>query len=352
MGMNVPKMSVAVNHKEQPVFYRTRIGFFLFALLVFGGAVYYSATLEKDIKLFEKVTWYWLGLALLGQCLTYGFAAMVYRTLLQLFHQHQLLSLGTLFRATLVAQFLNQVIPSAGISGNAYMLRLLGQNHVPPARGLSLVVLELLAFYAAIELMIVFALVTGTFFFHLPGYFHLILALGFGVYLLFAIGVTLAGRKKAMEWLHRKLSRLSWAKKMLRKLEITLLKGGSPAALLSPVYYFRKQSGILLRVVGWQAGIYLADALTIFSLFRGLSAPLPMASVFIGLVLTRIITVLPIAPGALILFESSMTFFYVSFGAPLQTALVVTLLYRVLSFWMPMPIGFLMYRRRQQIEKM
>ncbi|HEY6063496.1 MAG TPA: hypothetical protein VIV35_07795, partial [Chitinophagaceae bacterium] len=55
-----------------------------------------------------------------------------------------------------------------------------------------------------------------------------------------------------------------------------------------------------------------------------------------------------------ILYEGSMTFFYVHFGVPVAVAAVATLLYRALSFWLPIPVGFFLYRRLQnssQINK-
>jgi len=52
-----------------------------------------------------------------------------------------------------------------------------------------------------------------------------------------------------------------------------------------------------------------------------------------------------ITPGALIFYEGGMTLFYTLLGIPAGGAFVVTMLYRALSFWLPMPVGLLLYRK-------
>jgi len=97
--------------------------------------------------------------------------------------------------------------------------------------------------------------------------------------------------------------------------------------------------------------IFMSDAFTIFSLFKGLGITVTILEVSTGFILTKIISILPFLPGALILYEGSMTFFFSRMGINLGTAVVVTLLYRALSFWLPILLGFFLYRKLQLKEK-
>jgi len=75
------------------------------------------------------------------------------------------------------------------------------------------------------------------------------------------------------------------------------------------------------------------------------------AIITLGVLCSLIIGALSISPGSLIVYESAMTYFFTKFGAPIHAALIITLLYRFLTFWLSMPIGLLVYRRLQQCDK-
>jgi len=94
----------------------------------------------------------------------------------------------------------------------------------------------------------------------------------------------------------------------------------------------------------WQTAVILADAGTIYCIFRGFDVQINIGIVIIGLMLTKIIAMLSVTPGSLVFFEGAMVLFYTSFSVPLQLAVVSTLLFRSLSFWLPMPFGLFMYR--------
>jgi len=46
-----------------------------------------------------------------------------------------------------------------------------------------------------------------------------------------------------------------------------------------------------------------------------------------------------------------MTYFFTKLGAPIHAALIITLLYRFLTFWLSIPIGLLIYRSLQRRDK-
>lgn len=52
---------------------------------------------------------------------------------------------------------------------------------------------------------------------------------------------------------------------------------------------------------------------------------------------------LPVTPGALVVYESAMTYFYILLGLPVHAALMVMLLFRFLSLWLPILMGLMLY---------
>jgi len=101
----------------------------------------------------------------------------------------------------------------------------------------------------------------------------------------------------------------------------------------------------------WQLMVFLADTVTIVLLFNGFNFHPPFFGILIGLILTKIIAMISISPGALVFFEGAMVLFYTSFNIPLHLAVIVTLLFRALSFWLPMPFGLFLYRHLENNNK-
>ena len=50
---------------------------------------------------------------------------------------------------------------------------------------------------------------------------------------------------------------------------------------------------------------------------------------------------MPITPGGLGFVESGLTALLVVIGVPVDVSVIATLLYRLVSFWLPIPIGVL-----------
>jgi Predicted integral membrane protein len=334
----------------KPSLSRARIFFYIFCACVFIFATYYFADIKKDFSQFKKVNVFWLVLAILSQSLTYFFSAIIYKQLLSVFNVKIKLGLWKLFQASIVALFFNQAIPSAGISGNTFFFNFLRKRNIPPHYIFSLIVIELLTFYAAMEMIVIVLFFICSFLYKVPVSFTIILGAGFFVYLVFGTGISLLGRKHTVGSLYKKIGSSGIVKKFLSGFKRSF-KGISIEEMKNPWYIFRHDSKRLLPAVIWQLLIFLADAFSIFALFSGLGITVQLVYVFAGLMLTKIISILPFSPGSLILYESSMSFFFSRMGVPLGGAIVVTLLYRALSFWLPIPVGLFFYRRFQVKEK-
>lgn len=281
--------------------------------------------------------------AVIAQLATYFFTAVIYRVLLKAFDVRALPGIWDLYKVSIVSLFFNQTIPSAGISGNTYLYNYLERKHVAVSSIVSLILTELLSFYAVIEIVILVFLI-GSFALKLAVVFQTVFLIGLLVYLVFGVAVVLISRKRTLHIFQKRLGKIKLIKKFLDRVSNDVNKKavrGEPVLL---VIFERGKIRSMIMVFAFQLLVFAADAFTIISLFYGLGIPTPFFFVALALIASKIISILPFSPGALILFESSMTYFFVNLGIPLGISVIVTLVYRLLSFWLPIPAGLILFR--------
>ncbi|MBP7558702.1 MAG: flippase-like domain-containing protein [Chitinophagaceae bacterium] len=318
---------------------------FILFVMVFGFVVYYFAEIKKEFTLLEEVKPIWLIVAIIAQLITYIFTAAIYRLLLAPYKLRQRPRLAGLTRASVISLFFNQTMPSAGISGNTFFLNFLLRFGINVSDIISLIITELLIFYAAMEVLILVLLFSCLFFVQTSGIFTATLIGGLIVYLLFAIAVVLSGRKKVIYKFIERIGKI----KILKSLAVRIKNRISPQLLeaqeIKPLIFIRKNQLVVFRSFSLQLFLVIADAFTIYALFSGLGISVSPFSILLCYMCTRIISILPFLPGALILYESSMSYFFAATDVPVASAIIVTLLYRLLSYWLPMPVGFLLYKK-------
>jgi uncharacterized protein (TIRG00374 family) len=74
-------------------------------------------------------------------------------------------------------------------------------------------------------------------------------------------------------------------------------------------------------------------------------AQVSLAEAFAAWALIRIITTVPLTPGGLGVVEGVLVPTLVGFDTPQGVAILGVLAYRLVSFWLPIPIGFGCYAR-------
>jgi len=228
----------------------------------------------------------------------------------------------------------------AGISGNIFFYNFLRGEKISVQNIITIVIVELLTFYVAAAVIILVALAVYLSFYKTTLLLIIMLIAGVFIYALFGLGITLIGKRETVNKLCIKLSKIKSLRKHADKLKKFVSENNSNLRSGLPSIIQYKQQ--LVPVAVLEAGIFLADMFTVYALFHGLGVFTTFSTVFVAFILAKIISLLPISPGALIVYESGLTFFLVKLGAPVGTAVIVTLLFRVLSFWLPIPAGFLL----------
>ena len=99
---------------------------------------------------------------------------------------------------------------------------------------------------------------------------------------------------------------------------------------------------------------WVADCGCLAFAFLAVGAPVPWQGLLLAYCAAQLAVNLPITPGGLGVVEGSLTVALVAFGGGRAPVVAAVLLYRLISFWLPLPVGAGCYvvlarkRRRQE----
>lgn len=284
----------------------------------------------------------WLAAALLVQSLVYlCFAAVYWRSLHLLGYHVRLISL---YGVAFVAIFLGRVFPAGGTSTFAFLLYQLRRRGIPDGTGAVAVTLDGLSY------LIGFFILLSSGFIYLFTHGDLkvnqvlivallsmvILALGMYVWGLSRDRALLTRRALSIKnWLARLLRR-NWGDTQVLSFIAELYEGG---ALIS-----RDRFGFV-QLVGLHVMALLFDCITLLLLFWAVGQWPHFSVVLLGYSLAYFLSTISSLPGGGGSFELTMTATMATLGVEHAMALSVTLLYRLLAFWMPLFISAVIYRR-------
>jgi hypothetical protein len=95
-----------------------------------------------------------------------------------------------------------------------------------------------------------------------------------------------------------------------------------------------------LEALGLALYNWVADLLTLFFIILTVHGHVPWRGIVVAYALTQIAASIPITPGGLAVVEASLTALLTAYGMPAAEAITVVLLYRLVSFWALVPIGW------------
>lgn len=331
--------------KRRTLFAPSRIVFYILAFIVFYIALRYVNKIADIETLLLQLSPEWLLVALGSQIATYILNSLILQTLLK--DKRGSTNFITLFKISVVIMFVNQALPTGGVSGNGYVFNQLVKRKVAATSAFTALVLESICYYIAFLVMLaIFYSFYSHYAAHVPHVFTYTAITGFVFYTFLGIVMVLISSRKIVSFLLEKLQRFGRVKRYIEKADLPSLKDEYEGGVNELV----KDKDRTLVAILLQLGIIVCDVITVFALMKGFHVNLPVDRIILGLLLSLVIGALPISPGSLIAYESAMTYFYTTLGVPVHAALVVTLLYRFFTFWLPIPIGLLLYRNLQRYE--
>jgi hypothetical protein len=94
------------------------------------------------------------------------------------------------------------------------------------------------------------------------------------------------------------------------------------------------------RIVLWGAGNWLLDCACFAMMFLAIGAPIPWRGLLLAYGAGQLAATLPITPGGLGAVEGSITVALVAFGGVQATTVDAVLIYRIISYWLILVIGW------------
>jgi Mg2+-importing ATPase len=318
----------------------------LLGILFIGVLVGFVATQREELievgHILAMANPLWLVAALIVQSLVYLCFASVYWRSLRLLGYH--VRLFSLYGVAFVAIFLGRVFPAGGTSTFAFLLYQLRRRGIPDGTGAVAVTLDGLSY------LIGFFILLSSGFLYLFTHGDLkvnqVLIVALLTLVIMALGMYVWGLSRDRSLLtQRALSLKNWIGRVFRRnwgdtqvlsFIAELYEGG---ALIS-----RDRTGFV-QLVGLHVLALLLDCITLLLLFWSVGVWPHFSVVLLGYSLAYFLSTVSSLPGGGGSFELTMTATMATLGIEHALALSVTLLYRLLAFWMPLFISAIIYRR-------
>jgi Mg2+-importing ATPase len=303
-------------------------------VVVVAAALHLSDTREFVI-LAEHASGWWMALALLLQTGTYLAQGDIWRRVARAAGAP--LRHTDAFGLSLAKLFADQALPSAGISGSLVVARALRTRGMRDNAVNAAVLINVASYHIAyvVALGIALAILVTH---HRASALIVVASV---LFVVFAIAVTatialLSGRPEA------RLSRTLRNVRPLRRL-VEFMAAADPALA---------RSVVLLRAATLlQTAIVASDAGTMWALLRSIGVATPVEAVFASFMVSSLVRTLGIVPGGIGAFEAASVLTLTLTGATVAQALSATLLFRGLSFWLPMLPGLWASRRILAVDE-
>lgn len=293
-------------------------------LVAVTAAVLHFSEERAFVDVARKVKPWWLTVAVLLQAGTYVAQGGIWRLVAQTTTVR--LSRRTALELSLAKVFADQALPSAGLSSGLLMAEALHRRRLPTAAVNAAVLINIASYHSAY----VIALGMAVGIFATRGQGNAVVMITALVFLLFSIALsglilTLAGRP--LKPGNRIVGRFRIARAML-----AFVAAADGRLVRSP--------RVLGTALGLQCVIVLLDAATVWMLIGALGVWAPLPAVFASFMVASLFRTMGIVPGGLGVFEATSVLTLRMAGVDLAVALAATLLFRGLSFWLPMVPGY------------
>jgi uncharacterized protein (TIRG00374 family) len=303
----------------------------LAALLVAGLAV---AVLHwGDVKRFAALVAQseplWLIVATLLQLGTY--AGLAAQWGLALRNGHSGVGRGELFRLTLAKHFADQVVPTAGVSGNVVLVDRLMRLGVKRGKAVATLLLQIVGYYISYALGALWVLVVLWW----KSRTSVLLT---GAVFLF-VGVA-AGIPALILWLHRRgQGRMpGWVMRWSKTRSFFEMVGEAPREMI-------RDRSLIAWLTLLNAVVFLADTGTMHSCLLALGVHAPLSASYVAFMMASIAVILGPVPMGLGSFEAVSIAMLRLFGVPFEAAISATLMFRGFTLWLPLIPGGILLRK-------
>jgi uncharacterized protein (TIRG00374 family) len=310
----------------------------LLALLLIAGVVV-AALHWADVKKFAALVAHaqplWLLAAAGAQLLTYVALAVEWELVLRAGKCRA--AFGKLLGLTLSKHFADQMVPTAGMSGNVVVVDRLQAIGASRAVALAALIMTIVAYYASYGMASLIALV-------------LLWLRGKTSWLVIALisaSLALSAAIPALAlWLQRKGAEAipKWLRRVRTVCELFEMIREAPTALV-------RNGRLIGKLTLLNGAIFALDGLTMQFCLFALGVRAPFSAAFSAFILASIVVTLGPVPMGLGSFEAISIGMLRALGVPFEAALSATLLFRGYTLWLPLLPGMVAARRQLKRRK-
>lgn len=303
----------------------------ILAILIAAGliaAVAHWGEVGRFAALLRQAEPGWIGLAVMLQLTTYVSVASGWSAVLRRAGTPR--PMRPLVRIALTKLFADQVLPSAGMSGNILLVDQLRGLGVPKGTAVAALLLSMIGFYAAYAC---FALVTLILLW-LHDRATPLMAGVVTTFLLVAFAIPALAlwlRSRGSRPLPDRIEHIDFVRRLLETV------AQAPSALL-------RDRQLAIMVAACNAMIFLADAGTLFACLHSLGEQAAFGTAFIALIMASVVATLGPIPLGLGSFEATSVATLHLLGVELEAAFAATMLLRLFTLWLPLIPGMVMIR--------
>lgn len=324
----------------------------LIFFLAMGMITISLGELEKTLTTLRHASLVFLLLSIALQLLYFANEAYGYRSLYRLMDIRE--SLWHLSLVSIGANFINVIAPSAGVGGMAVFADDAHRRKLPKGKAAAVAALFLFLEYAAFLLVLLLGLMVfvrrtnelG------PGEISasilmVLLVLGFGtlIYIGSHSGPRLAS---ILGWISRQINRILWnfirreyfRETVAREFALEVAEGLSILRLQHRNNLFVPYS---LALVG-----KIIQTLIFATCFMGFQVDFSIGTAIAGFAMCYLFLIISPTPSGVGIVEIALPSALVTLGIPWEQAVVVTLSYRAVTFWLPLALGAVAFRQLQR----
>jgi Mg2+-importing ATPase len=285
-------------------------------------AIHFTET-QDLVRVAQTARPRWIILATLLQIMTYLAQGEVFRAPLRRTGHH--IGATLVYELSLVKLFMDQALPSAGISSTVFVSKSLQRNAIPRDIVAASMVLNLASYHIAYVICLLAALAITT----ATGHSNWVVMVISVLFLLFAVGLVAAVMA---------ISAGKWTKQAALLERVPVVRGAMQF-LKDADAKLTQDPRLLAETSLWQVAIFLLDAATMWVLILALGEHASTKGVYASFMISSLLRTMGIVPGGLGTFEATSVLTLRMIGVAIPVALSATLLFRGLTFWLPMVPG-------------
>jgi uncharacterized protein (TIRG00374 family) len=291
-------------------------------------AIVHWGDVKKFAALLKQARPQWLAVAAGLQILTYaGLAAQWWLTLKEADTPRRP---RDLFRLTFAKHFADQVVPTAGVSGNVVLVDRLVSLGVPRGNAVAALLLQVIAYYFSYAAGALWVLVVLWW----KDRASLVLTAAVSLFLVVAVSIPVLTL-----WLHRRGQGRppKWIARWSKARAFFELVGEAPRELM-------RDRSLIAWLTLLNLLVFVGDAFTMQACLYALGVHALLSAGYTAFMMASIAVILGPVPMGLGSFEAVSVAMMRLFGVPFEAAISATLLFRGFTLWLPLIPGGILLR--------